>query len=67
MQYVLIDSHQRFLGTHISEKSMGIGDVFQHEQAHTYTVVGVHQAQQRRIAFQSLTVVRNRPAVQAAH
>ncbi len=58
MQYLLVDSHQRFLGTLKSEKKMTLGDVFQTEEAQTYTVVGVNQARQHSNLLKSLTVVR---------
>lgn len=68
MEYVLIDSHQRFLGTFRAERMMSIGDIFQNTNAQTYAVIGINQARQRSRALQSLTVVRvnNRQPEQAA-
>ncbi|MCU0525841.1 MAG: hypothetical protein MUF72_13545 [Elainella sp. Prado103] len=56
MQYLLIDTHQRPLGTFISEKTLGVGDTFQNKNAESFTVVGLNWFQQRPNT-QSLTVI----------
>lgn len=66
MQYLLVDSHQRFLGTLKSEKKMTLGDVFQTEESQTYTVVGINQARQHSNLLKSLTVVRGSRLASAA-
>jgi hypothetical protein len=53
MQYLLIDTHQRPLGTLISDKTFVVGDTFQNHDSATYTVVGLNWFKQR----QSLTVI----------
>jgi hypothetical protein len=55
MQYLLIDTHQRPLGTLISDKTFAVGDTFQNHAA-SYTVVGLNWFKQRPNA-QSLTVI----------
>jgi hypothetical protein len=56
MQYLLIDPHQRLLGTLNSEKAFSVGDTFQNHNAQTYTVIGLNWFKQRSHA-QSLTVI----------
>lgn len=56
MQYLLIDTHQRPLGTFISEKALGVGDTFQNQNAESFTVVGLNWFKQRPNT-QSLTVI----------
>ncbi|NJO41916.1 MAG: hypothetical protein HC769_15995 [Cyanobacteria bacterium CRU_2_1] len=66
MQYLLIDTHQRPLGTIKSDKALAVGDTFQNNNAQTYTVVGLNWFKQRSHG-QSLTVIPvnpNRLAVQ---
>ena len=59
MHYVLIDSHQRFLGTLDSQQPLAIGDTFQQgNPGSTYAVIGLNQAHQRHPARQSLTVIQ---------
>lgn len=69
MQYLLVDSHQRFLGMFKSDKRMSLGDRFEHEGTQTYTVVGVNQSRRHSRALDSLTVVKMNPAMaeSAAH
>lgn len=56
MQYLLIDTHQRLLGTFISEKVFSVGDTFQNHNEQSYTVVGLNWFKQRAQG-QSLTVI----------
>lgn len=56
MHYLLIDTHQRPLGTLISEKALGVGDTFQNHNAESFTVVGLNWFTQRANT-QSLTVI----------
>lgn len=56
MQYLLIDTHQRPLGTFISDKVMAVGDTVQTQNAEFFTVVGLNWFKQRSHA-QSLTVI----------
>lgn len=64
MQYLLVDSRQRFLGTLTCEASLHVGDVFQNENSHSYAVVGLNQSRQRSPRTPSLTVVRINPKSQ---
>lgn len=57
MEYLLVDSHQRFLGTLNYTEALSVGDVFQNEER-TYAVVGKNWANQQTARLQSLTVVR---------
>lgn len=61
MQYLLVDTHQRPLGTLISDKTFAVGDTFQNHDSASYTVVGLNWFRQRSHA-QSLTVI---PVAQA--
>jgi hypothetical protein len=45
MQYVLIDAHQRFLGTLKSDKSFSVGDTFENHNAQSFTVIGLNWKQ----------------------
>ncbi|MCU0570577.1 MAG: hypothetical protein MUF49_28880 [Oculatellaceae cyanobacterium Prado106] len=65
MQYVLIDAHQRFLGTLKSEKALAVGDTFENTNAQSYTVIGLNWFKQDP-RTQSLTVIPMQPAVKAA-
>lgn len=56
MQYLLIDTHQRLLGTLNSEKTLEVGDTFENSNAQTYTVVGLNWFKQRP-QTPSLTVI----------
>jgi hypothetical protein len=57
MKYLLIDTHQRPLGTLISDKTFVVGDTLQNHDFATYTVVGLNWFKQRSNATQSLTVI----------
>ncbi|MBW4655573.1 MAG: hypothetical protein KME20_21410 [Kaiparowitsia implicata GSE-PSE-MK54-09C] len=63
MQYLLMDSHHRFLGTFQSKKMLIVGDTFQNNGAQTYAVVGTdwgNQGQQPK----SLTVMLVKPPIE---
>lgn len=65
MQYLLIDPHQRLLGTLNSEKTLAVGDTFEnHHNAQTYTVVGLNWFKQRS-QTPSLTVIPARTIAKA--
>jgi hypothetical protein len=57
MQYVLIDAHQRFLGTYKSDKSFSVGDTFDNHEAQSFTVIGLNWKQGGANQGQSLTVI----------
>ena len=56
MQYLLIDTHHRPLGTMNSDKSFAVGDTLQNRNAEVFTVVGLNWFKQRTHA-QSLTII----------
>lgn len=56
MQYLLIDTHKRLLGTHHSDRALVVGDTFQNQNAQAYTVVGLNWFKERTQG-QSLTVI----------
>lgn len=64
MQYLLMDTHQRPLGTLISDKTFVVGDTFQNSNAETFTVVGLNWFRQRTHA-NSLTVIPGQVATKA--
>lgn len=64
MQYLLIDPHQRLLGTLNSDKTMAVGDTFENHNAQTYTVVGLNWFKQRP-QTPSLTVIPTRTIAKA--
>lgn len=57
MQYLLIDPHQRFLGTFYSTEALSVGDTLCNNDNQTYTVVGTNWSRQRNSKAQSLTVI----------
>jgi hypothetical protein len=65
MQYVLIDAHQRFLGTFKSDKSFAVGDTFEHDDAQSFTVIGLNW-KQGGAQGKSLTVIPSSVDVKAA-
>lgn len=58
MQYLLVDPHQRFLGTFHSKESLAVGDTIQCSNANTYAVVGMDWSRQTAAKSPSLTVIR---------
>jgi len=56
MQYLLIDTLQRPLGTMNRDKSFAVGDTLQNRNAEVFTVVGLNWFKQRTHA-QSLTII----------
>jgi hypothetical protein len=56
MQYLLIDTRKRPLGTLVSDKSFAVGDIVQNQNAETFTVVGLNWFKERSHG-QSLTVI----------
>ena len=56
MQYLLVDVHQRLLGTLMSDRSFVVGDTLQSHNAQTYTVIGLNWFKQRA-QTPSLTVI----------
>lgn len=65
MQYLLIDTHQRLLGTLNSEKSFSVGDTFESSNAQTYTVIGLNWFKQRSQG-PSLTVIPTKSTIKEA-
>ncbi|WP_416673243.1 hypothetical protein [Egbenema bharatensis] len=65
MQYLLIDTHQRPLGTLKSDKTFAVGDTFE-SSAQSYTVIGLNWFNQRP-QTQSLTVIPTRLVARAAN
>jgi hypothetical protein len=65
MQYVLIDAHQRFLGTLKSDKSFSVGDTFENHDAKSFTVIGLNWKQGGNQG-QSLTVIPSNVELKAA-
>jgi hypothetical protein len=65
MQYLLIDTHQRPLGTLKSDKTFAVGDTFESGNAQNYTVIGLNWFNQRP-QTQSLTVIPTRLIAKAA-
>jgi hypothetical protein len=57
MQYLLVDAHQRFLGTFISTESLSVGDTFKNHNDQAYTVVGLNWSRQTTPKAPSLTVI----------
>ncbi|WNZ25291.1 hypothetical protein HJG54_22165 [Leptolyngbya sp. NK1-12] len=56
MQYLLIDTHRRPIGTLVSDKTFAVGDTFQNHNSEIYTVVGLNWFNQQPHT-QSLTVI----------
>lgn len=56
MQYLLVDLHQRILGTLSSDRNFSVGDTFENHNAQTYTVIGLNWLKQRQHT-PSLTVI----------
>lgn len=65
MQYLLIDPHQRLLGTLNSDRVLAVGDTFESHNAQTYTVIGLNWFKQRP-QTQSLTVIPTKANLKAA-
>ncbi|MBE9178978.1 hypothetical protein IQ268_10435 [Oculatella sp. LEGE 06141] len=57
MQYLLMDAHQRFIGTFQAKQPIAIGDTFQSPTAQTYTVVGLNLSSRHNSQLPSLTVI----------
>jgi len=69
MQYLLVDPHQRLLGTLNVDKALAVGDTFENHNAETlntqsYTVVGLNWFKQRS-QTPSLTVIPTRAVAKA--
>lgn len=61
MEYLLVDSRQRFLGTLNRSETLSVGDLFQDHNDRTYAVVGTNWSNYRHNRLRSLTVVRINP------
>jgi hypothetical protein len=57
MQYLLVDSHKRFLGTYNSSETFAVGDTFQDDDDTTYAVIGLNWSRQTTPKGPSLTVM----------
>jgi hypothetical protein len=64
MQYLLVDTHQRLLGTLNIDKALAVGDTFENHNAQSYTVVGLNWFKQRP-QTPSLTVIPTRAVAKA--
>lgn len=62
MQYLLVDTHQRPLGTLRSDKVFSVGDTLDHQNDQIYTVIGLNGFKQLS-QTQSLTVIPLRAAI----
>lgn len=59
MQYLLIDTRQRPLGTLISDKMLAVGDTFQNHNAQTYTVVSLDWLKQQAHTLSVMVIPGN--------
>ncbi|GAB4378572.1 MAG: hypothetical protein Kow00121_30780 [Elainellaceae cyanobacterium] len=64
MQYLLVDPHQRLLGTLNSDKAFSVGDTFENSAAQSFTVIGLNWFKQRP-QTPSLTVIPSRVVAKA--
>ncbi len=65
MQYLLVDPHQRLLGTFNSEKALSVGDLVENHNAQNYTVIGLNWFKQRTYAH-SVTVIPAKSTLKVA-
>jgi hypothetical protein len=65
MEYLLLDTHCRFLGTMNSDRALKVGDVFQNDHAQTYAIVGtdysLRQGRQQALRVVALQASAARP------
>jgi len=61
MQYLLMDTHRRLLGTLNSQKELAVGDTFQADSTGTYAVIGLDWNGLERPQAHSLTVIPVHP------
>lgn len=62
MQYLMMDIHQRFIGTLNHKEPLAVGDIFKTNNAKTYTVVSVDLSNRTAKNMRSVTVIaRNAP------
>lgn len=57
MEYLLLDTHCRFLGTLHCDRVLKVGDTFQNDHAQTYAIIGTDRSLHSGKHFQALTVV----------
>lgn len=57
MQYLVVDTHQRFLGSYTSSKALVVGDTFQAQNTKTYAVIGLTWAGHRDPGKRAVTVI----------
>ncbi len=62
MQYLMMDLHQRFIGTLNYNAPLTVGDIFKANNAKIYTVVSVDSSRSRDKNIKSLTVIANTAA-----
>lgn len=60
MHYLLVDLHQRIVGTLSSDRSFVVGDTFENHNSQIYTVIGLNWFKQRP-QTPSLTVIPGLP------
>lgn len=67
MQYLMMDLHQRFIGTLNHNSKLSIGDTFKVDNAKTYMVVRIDASRSNDRNVKSLTVIaRNGATVPVA-
>jgi hypothetical protein len=57
MQYLMMDLHQRFIGTLNYNTPLAVGDMFQAANAKTYTVVSIDATRNANKQHKSVTVI----------
>jgi hypothetical protein len=65
MQYLMMDIHQRFIGTLNRNAQLAVGDVLEASNAKTYTVVSINAAQNRDRNTKSVTVIPRHAALRS--
>ncbi|CAN1210577.1 hypothetical protein TUMEXPCC7403_10300 [Tumidithrix helvetica PCC 7403] len=59
MQYLMMDLHQRFIGTLNYNTPLAVGDKFEASNAKTYTVVSIDASRNPSKKHKSVTVIAN--------
>lgn len=66
MQYLMMDLHQRFIGTLNHNSKLSIGDTFKVDNAKTYMVVRINASRDNNRNVKSLTVIAHNGALATA-
>jgi hypothetical protein len=64
MQYLMMDIHQRFIGT-LSQAKLAVGDVLEAGNAKTYTVVSINPSRNMDKNTKSVTVIPKQAALRS--